>query len=300
MSTKIYFEEYGGPEGLKVGEESLATPGEGEVQVSYRAIAVNPVDWQLAAGYLRQWVPLDLPVVPGNDAAGVVKAVGPGVSRFAVGDELIWNGFTGGYRAAANVPAAQLTAIPAGLDFEQAACIPVAGGTAYSALKQLGVGEGDTVLIHAAAGGVGSAAVQMARDLGTRVIGTASEANHEYLRGLGAEPVTYGDGLVDRVRALGEVTAVLDAVGGEASVTATQELLPDLSRAVTTVADEHSMGAGIAAVQQLDTRVADVAGMAADGKLTFNIYERLPLTEAARAFEISQGGHVRGKIVLIP
>lgn len=102
-----------------------------------------------------------------------------------------------------------------------------------------------------------------------------------------------------RVRALGEVMAVLDAVGGEASVRATHELLPDLSRAVTTVADEHSMGAGIAAVEQLDSRVADVARLAAAGKLTFNIYERLPLTEAARAFEISQGGHVRGKIVLI-
>ncbi|WP_426998014.1 alcohol dehydrogenase catalytic domain-containing protein [Pseudarthrobacter sp. N5] len=121
--------------------------------MSYRAISLNPVGWQLAAGYLRQWVPLDLPVVLGNDAAGVVEAVGPGVSLFAVGDDVIWNGFTGGYRAAANVSAAQLTAIPAGLDFEQAASIPAAGGTAYSVLKQLGVGEGDTVLIHAAGGG---------------------------------------------------------------------------------------------------------------------------------------------------
>ncbi|WP_426989489.1 alcohol dehydrogenase catalytic domain-containing protein [Pseudarthrobacter sp. Y6] len=193
MSTKIYFEEYGGPQGLKVGEESLAAPGEGEVQVNYRAMAVNPVDWQLAAGYLQQWVPLDLPVVPGNDAAGVVEAVGPGVSEFTVGDEVIQSGLTGGYRSAANVPASQLIAIPAGVGFEQAASIPLSGGTAYSALKQIGVGERDTVLIHAAAGGVGSAAVQIARDLGARVIGTASEANHEYNEGSARGPRPGGD-----------------------------------------------------------------------------------------------------------
>jgi NADPH:quinone reductase-like Zn-dependent oxidoreductase len=300
MNTKMYFEEYGGPEVVKEGAERLDPPEEGEVQVSFRAVSVNPVDWKLVAGYLQQWAPLDLPAVPGSEAAGVVDAVGPAVSGFAVGDGVMWNGFTGGYRSAANVPATQLTHKPAGLDFEQAACIPVAGGTAYSALKQIGATAGDTILVHAAAGGVGSAAVQLARALGARVIGTASEAHHGYLRGLGAEPVAYGGGLVERVRVLGGVTAVVDAVGGEQSTAATAELLADPARAVTTVPSPQSKAAGIAVVRHAEERVAEAARLAADGKLRFAIAERLPLAEAARALEISRAGHVGGKIILIP
>jgi NADPH:quinone reductase-like Zn-dependent oxidoreductase len=299
-SIKMTFDHFGSPDVVKVGEEALAAPGEDEVQVVFRAVSVNPVDWKLAAGYLQQWVPLDLPAVPGSEAAGVVEAVGPGVSDVAVGDAVIWNGFTGGYSSAANVPARQLTPLPAGLDFEQGACIPVAGGTAYSAVIQIGAGAGDTILVHGAAGGVGSAAVQIARALGARVIGTASEANHGYLRELGAEPVTYGDGLVERVRALGSVTAVVDTVGGEDTTAATAELLGSHGTAVTTVPSRWSQAAGIAAVRQLEGRVAEVARLAAGGKLRFNIAERLRLVEAARALEISRAGHVRGKIVLIP
>jgi NADPH:quinone reductase-like Zn-dependent oxidoreductase len=304
MSTRIYFEEYGGPHVLKVGTEELREAGEGEVRVEFRAVSVNPVDWKLVAGYLKQWAPLDLPAVPGSEAAGVVTAVGPAFEGFAVGDEVIWNGLTGGYRTEALVPAEQLTPIPAGVDFEQAACIPVAGGTAYSALKQLGVGPGDTVLIHAAAGGVGSAAVQIAVALGARVVGTASESNHEYLRELGAEPVTYGAGLADRVRdlsdATGDVTAVFDTIGNEEAVAATAELLQGRSRAVTTVPGKLSAEAGIAAVRQQEGRVEEVATLAADGQITFTISHRMPLIEAADALEISRAGHGRGKIVLLP
>jgi NADPH:quinone reductase-like Zn-dependent oxidoreductase len=304
MSTRIYFEEYGGPHVLKVGIEELPGPGEGQVRVEFRAVSVNPVDWKLVAGYLKQWAPLDLPAVPGSEAAGVVTAVGPAFEGFAVGDEVIWNGLTGGYRTEALVPAEQLTPIPAGVDFEQAACIPVAGGTAYSALKQLGVGPGDTVLIHAAAGGVGSAAVQIAVALGARVVGTASESNHEYLRELGAEPVTYGAGLADRVRdlsdATGDVTAVFDTIGNEEAVAATAELLQGRSRAVTTVPGKLSAEAGIAAVRQQEGRVEEVATLAADGQITFTISHRMPLIEAADALEISRAGHGRGKIVLLP
>jgi NADPH:quinone reductase-like Zn-dependent oxidoreductase len=304
MSTRVYFDEYGGPQVLKVGTEELPEPGEGEVRVEFRAVSVNPVDWKLVAGYLKQWAPLDFPAVPGSEAAGVVTAVGPAFEGFAVGDEVIWNGLTGGYRTEALVPAEQLTPLPAGVDFEQAACIPVAGGTAYSALKQLGVGPGDTVLIHAAAGGVGSAAVQIAVALGARVVGTASESNHEYLRELGAEPVTYGPGLADRVRdlsdAAGDVTAVFDTIGNDEAVAATAELLQGRSRAVTTVPGKLSAEAGIAAVRQLEGRVEEVATLAADGQITFTISHRMPLIEAADALEISRTGHGRGKIVLLP
>lgn len=304
MSTRIYFEEYGSPQVLKVGTEELPEPGEGQVLVEFRAVSVNPIDWRLVAGHLKQWSPLELPAVPGCEAAGVVAAVGPAFEGFGVGDEVIWNGFIGGYRTEALVPADQLTPLPAGVDFEQAACLPVAGGTAYSALKQLELGAEDTVLIHAAAGGVGSAAVQIALAFGARVIGTASEANQEYVRELGAEPVTYGPGLADRVRALTDgaesVTAVLDTVGSDDSVAATAELLQGGSRAVTTVPGKRSSAAGLAAVRQLEGRIVEAATLAAEGQLTFTIAHRMPLIEAAEALEISRAGHGRGKIVLLP
>jgi len=300
MGARMYFAEYGGPELVTAGEEDPEPPAEGEVQVGIRAIAVNPMDWKLVAGYLEPFFPLQLPAVPGCEAAGTVTAVGPGVTGFEVGDEVIWNGIAGSYRAIANLPVGQLTRKPAGIDFEQAACIAIAGGAAYSALVQLGVGVGDTVLIHGAAGGVGSASVQIARDLGARVIGTASEQNHDYLRGLGAEPVAYGEGLVERVRALGSITAVVDTFGGAETTAATVELLGGHGTAVTTAPGKESNVAGIAPVRLLDERVADAARLAADGRLRFNIYERLPLTDAARALGISRAGHLRGKIVLIP
>jgi enoyl reductase len=258
------------------------------------------MDWKLVAGHLRQWVPLDLPVVPGSEAAGVITEVGPDFEGFAVGDEVIWSGFLGGYRTEALVPAEELTPLPVGVDFEQAACIPVAGGTAYSALKQLDVREGDTVLIHGAAGGVGSAAVQIAQVFGAQVIGTASESNHEFLSQLGALPVIYGAGLVERVQAQGKVTAVFDTAGTEESVAATLELLEDPGRAVITVPGQQSKEAGISAVRQLEGRVADVATLAAEGQITFTISHRMPLIEAADALEISRSGHTRGKIVLLP
>ena len=299
-STRMFFDRFGGPEVVTAGEKELPPPGDGEVQVAIRAIAVNPVDWKVVAGYLERFFPLQLPAGPGCEAAGTVTAVGSGVTDFGVGEDVIWNGIVGGYRSVANFPASQLTPKPAGLDFEQAACMAIAGGAAYSALVQLGAGPGDTVLVHGAAGGVGSAAVQIARNLGARVIGTASEPNHEYLRRLGAEPVTYGEGLVARVRSLGSITAVVDTVGGEESTAATVALLGGHGTAVTTVPGKVSNAAGIAPLRLLDGRVAEAARLAADGKLRFNIRERLPLTDAARALGISRAGHVRGKIVLIP
>ena len=299
-NIKVSFVHYGSPDIVTVGEEELPAPREREVQVGIRAVAVNPIDWKVVAGYLERYLPLDFPAVPGCEAAGTVTAVGSGVTGFEVGDEVIWNGVAGGYRAVANLPASQLTPKPTGIDFEQAACVAIAGGTAYSALVQLGIGVGDTVLVHGAAGGVGSAAVQIARHLGARVIGTASEQNHDYLRGLGAEPVAYGEGLVERVRSLGTITAVVDTFGGEETTTATVQLLGGHGTAVTTVPGKEANAAGIAPVRLLDGRVAEAARLAADGTLRFSIQERIPLTDAARALGISRAGHVRGKLVLIP
>ncbi|WP_457972676.1 NADP-dependent oxidoreductase [Arthrobacter sp. D1-17] len=300
MSTRIYFEEYGSPQVLKVGAEELQDPGDGQVRVEFRAVSVNPADWKLVAGYLKQWFPLAFPAVPGCEAAGVVTAVGPAFEGFTPGDEVIWNGIMGGYRTEALVPADELTPLPIGVDFEQAACIPVAGGAAYSALKQLDVGEGDTLLIHGAAGGVGSAAIQMAQFFGATVIGTASEGNHEFLEQLGALPVAYGSGLAERVQGQGEVTAVLDTVGTEETVAATLAMLQDRSRAVTTVPGQLSTDAGIAPLRLQGGRVQDAATLAADGQVTFPVSQRMPLIEAVDALEISRSGHARGKIVLLP
>lgn len=300
MSARIYFQEYGSPKVLAYGEETLPEPGSGEVRIANRAISVNPVDWMIVAGYLKEFAPLEFPAVPGNESAGVIEAVGPDVEGFAVGDEVIWTGFSGAYRQQANVRADALVAKPASIDFDQAASLPVAAGTAYSAVRQVQVGEGDILLVHGAAGGVGSAAVQIAKALGARVIGTASERIHDYLRSIGAEPVAYGDGLVDRVRALGTITASVDAVGGEATVAATKELLSDLGRAVTAVTDENSTAAGIASVVKREDAVTATAKLAADGALRFEIQERIPLAEAARALETSYGKHVRGKLILVP
>lgn len=300
MSAQVFFQEYGSPKVLQHGDESLPEPGEGEVRIANRAISVNPIDWKIVAGYLKEHAPVEFPAVPGNETAGVIEAIGPGVEGLAVGDEVIWHGFTGGFRQHANVPAAALTAKPAAIDFDQAAALPIAGGTAYALVHQIVADDGDTVLVHGAAGGVGSAAVQIAKARGSRVIGTASEPHRDYLRSIGAEPVAYGNGLVERVRTLGAITASVDAIGGEASVSATRALLPDLSRAVTAVPDEHSAAAGIAAVIKPDDAIASVAALAEHGILRFAIQERIPLAEAARAFELSYAGHVRGKLILVP
>ncbi|MET4591023.1 NADP-dependent oxidoreductase [Arthrobacter sp. 754] len=304
MSTRIYFTGYGEPTVLQVGPEELAPPGPGQVRVQFRAVGVNPADWRLVTGVLKDSMPLEFPAVPGSEAAGVVTEVGPAFEGFSVGDEVIWNGLPGAYRTEAVLSADQLTPVPVGVSLEQAACIPVAGGAAFSALKQLAVGPDDVVLIHAAAGGVGSAAVQIAQAFGAGVIGTASEDNQDYLRELGAFPVTYGPGLAERIRAAaqdaGPVTAVLDAVGTEESVAATVGLLSDRSRAVTTVPGTRSEEAGIASVQLQEGRIWEAATLAAEGLLTFTISGRFPLIEAADALEASRTGHVRGKIVLFP
>lgn len=299
MPLTIRFENYGDPSVLHARDEELPPPGPGQVRVRNRSISVNPADWMVVAGVFRSQLALAAHPVPGVESAGVVTAVGRGPGRFRVGDEVIRQGESNAYRAEGNYPANQLLPAPAGLDADQAATLGVAAGTAYSALRQIGVGAHDTVLVHAAAGGVGSAAVQIARSLGARVVATASERNHDHLRSLGAEPVSYGPGLLARVRALGRVTAVLDAAGNPESVATTVEVLPDPRRAVTALGNRHAHAAGIAGVRQFPGRVQAVLDLALRGALRFEV-ERVPLAEARRALEASRAGHVRGKLVLVP
>ena len=186
-----------------------------------RSAAVNPVDWKVAAGGLDGMMNTVFPAIPGWDVAGVVERVGLDTPEFAPGDEVIAYARKdyvqgGTFAEFVTVPVRAVARKPALLDWDQAAGLPLAGLTAYQLLSRLGLREGETVLVHAAAGGVGILAVQIARATGARVIGTASEANHEVLRSFGAEPVEYGDGLADRVREIAPdgVDVVVDFIGG--------------------------------------------------------------------------------------
>ncbi len=223
MSTVVVFEEFGGPEGLRVDDEEIGAPGPGQVRVANRVVGVNPADLKRLAGSFGGRVP----GVLGFEAAGVVDAVGPDVPDLAPATRSCGTA-RGAARALARPRrprAAQAVVRP----LDQAAVLPVAAATAFSALVQADTGEGDVVLVHGASGGVGSAAVQIATALGARVVGTASPANHDYVRDLGATPVAYGPGLVDAVRALPDgldkVSVVVDLVGTEETVAATVALL---------------------------------------------------------------------------
>ena len=223
----ITYSRYGGPDVLETTDLPTPKVGPDSVLVRVRAASVNPVDWKVREGYLDQVMDAVFPVVPGWDVAGVVERVGLDTPELQVGDEVygyvrkdvVGGEVSGGtFAELVAAPVRTLARKPAAWSFEEAAAVPLAGLTAYQTIRRTGLAAGQTVLVHAAAGGVGSFAVQIAKALGARVLGTASERNHDFLRSLGAEPVTYGDGLAERVRALAPegVAVVLDHVGGDA------------------------------------------------------------------------------------
>ncbi|MEE1926935.1 NADP-dependent oxidoreductase [Streptomyces sp. TRM 70351] len=301
----IALQAFGGPDELRTTDLPDPKTGPDTVLVRVRAAGVNPVDWKVASGGLDAVLYAHFPLVPGWDVAGVVEQAGADVSEFAVGDEVY--GYVrrdeaqhGTYAELVPAPVRTLTRKPASLSWTQAAGLPLTGLTALQSLDRLAVTGGETVLVHAASGGVGSQAVQIAVARGARVIGTASERNHDYLRGLGAEPVVYGDGLAERVRALAPdgVDAAFDFIGGGA-VEVSQEVLRTPDRVVSVV----DMGVVERGGHYLFVR-PDAAGLAtlgelADaGKLTVHVDRALPLAEAAEAWRLSQSSRTRGKIVL--
>ncbi|ANZ15433.1 NADP-dependent oxidoreductase [Streptomyces noursei] len=296
---------YGGPEVLTYSEQPDPKVGPDSVLIRVRAAGVNPVDWKIVAGYLDGMMHAHFPLIPGWDVAGVVEAVGADATEYAVGDEVI--GYVrkdevqhGTYAELVAAPVRTLARKPATLDWRQSAGLPLAGLTAYQSLKRARTKAGDLVLVHAAAGGVGSLAVQIAVAEGARVIGTASERNHDFLRSLGAEPVTYGGGLADRVRALAPegVDVALDFVGGGA-VDVSQEVLRDRSRVVSIADGEvRAKGGHMVWVRPDPADLTALAILADAGKLTVPVDTALPLEEAAEAFRLSMAGRTRGKIVL--
>ena len=239
----VVIDEFGDPEVLHVSDRELPEPGTGQVRVRVRAAGVNPVDGKIRSGAAQQMFPTQLPAVLGFDIAGTIDQVGPGIDGLAVGDDVL--GFANGGGYAEYALTTTVVPKPAQLEWAAAAALPVAAETALRVLGLLKVTQGDTVLIHGAAGAVGTVAVQVAVSRGATVIGTASEGNHDYLRELGATPVVYGGGLVDRVRAVAPdgIDAVLDAAG-QGALPDSIELRGGTSRIVT-IADPDAFRLGV-------------------------------------------------------
>jgi NADPH:quinone reductase-like Zn-dependent oxidoreductase len=291
---------------LQVAEVPEPKVGPSQVRIEVRAAGVNPVDWKLMAGGLDAMMDAFFPVIPGWDVAGVVHAVGPDTPEFSPGDEVMAYARKESVRAGTfaqyvTVPVVFVARKPAALDWPQAGGLPLAGMTALRSLDRLEVGKDDTVLIHGASGGVGSFGVQIARDRGARVIGTASERNHEYLRSLGAEPVPYGDGLAERVRELAPdgVTTVADFVGGQLDTTLA--VLASGGRHVS-IADNtvEQHGGHWIWVRPDGAKLAELADMADRGALKVEVAATFPLEEVGKAFDASRSGHTRGKLVIVP
>ncbi len=311
MTRVVVPRDFGSPDVLELRDVPTPEPGPGEVRVGVRAISVNPVDWYHYDG-VHSDDPEDL-LTFGYEVAGVVEALGADVSGWTVGDEVVATEVPGnGYADQVLVPASALLAKPARVSWAAAASVPVAGGTAYHALEVVGVAAGDTVLVHGAAGGVGVLAVQLAARRGARVLATASPGNHDFLRSLGAEPVAYGDGLLDRVRALAPdgVDAALDLVGTQEALDTSLALVADRDRVVTIAAFAVAtqlgiklIGGGPDADPGTEIRPVgqrEVLRLLDDGVIDSPVGRTYGLDEVADAHRASIGRHVRGKLVVVP
>lgn len=297
----IQYTEHGDVDRLHVAERDAPHAGPGQIRIAVRAAGVNPIDWKIVGGIMSGGEPLAAPTVPGFDAAGVVEEVGDGVADVAVGDEVLGLAASG---AAAEQAVLDVWARkPDGVSFEQAAAWPTAVETAYRCLELLGLRDGATLLVDGAAGGVGQALVQLASARGLRVLGTASEPNHQRLRELGATATTYGDGLADRVRELAPdgVDGAVDTAG-KGSLPTLAELTGDPARVVTIADFSGSVpGAQITTGGETDRGAAlrEGAELAGRGGLDLPVQRTFALEDAAEAYALSREGHVAGKLVLV-
>ncbi len=297
----LQFASYGGPEVLTWAEAEDPHAGPGQIRVVVRAASVNPIDWKTLTGATSGGKPPTGTAQLGFDAAGVVDEVGEGVTDVSVGDDVLGRG--GGTQAEYAVLDAWAVKPPS-LDWAVAAAAGVAGETGERCLRLLDVKSGDTVFVDGGAGGVGAVAVQMAVARGARVIASASEANHGYLQEIGAIPVLYGSGVVDRVRtaAGGPLDAVLDIAGK----TPAEDLisLAATPSQVLSIANFEAAQTGIrvssgGADSRPKQALAEIADLLAQSKVVIKV-QTFPFDRAAEAYRISRDGHVRGKLVLVP
>jgi enoyl reductase len=306
MSKAVGYSEYGGPEVLDVVEVPEPHAGEGEVRVAVRAAGLNPFDFKVRrGGYIPGHT---LPALQGAEFAGVVDEVGAGVTGWTSGDEVIgWTG-RGAQAEYVVVPARQIASKPRELDWAVAGGLGLVANTARRSVDSLALGPDDTVLVTAAAGGVGVMAAQFAKATGATVVGTASEANHEFLRGLGVIPVTYGSasdgtGELERLRDAvpTDYTAALDNVGGQAIRTALALGIP--AGRVNTIADHaavEELGVqGVGGGRKTSEELAEFARQAAGGELVLPIRSTYHLPDVVAAYRDLETGHGLGKVVLL-
>jgi NADPH:quinone reductase-like Zn-dependent oxidoreductase len=306
MPRAVRFDKYGGLEVLQVVEVDRPTPGPGQVLIRVKAAGINPGEAMIRKGAFADRWPATFPSGQGSDLAGIVEQVGPGVANVAVGDGVI--GFTNNRSSQAEfvlVESGHLAPRPANVSWEQAGALFVAGTTAYAAVRSVALSAGDTVVVSGAAGGVGSIAVQLARNAGAKVIGLASDANHKWLTDHGVIPVTYGDGVEDRIRAAsgGKVDAFIDTFGGGYVELALKlGVAPNRIDTIIDFAAAAKHGVKTEGSQEAATAevLAELAGMMAAGRLEIPIAKVYPLAEVREAYREIEQRHTRGKIVLEP
>jgi NADPH:quinone reductase len=315
MVAKVVATAFGGPEVLAVIDEEVGDPGAGEVLLAIRAAGTNPIDYKLYSG-ARGKDPSSLPMPLGLESSGVVLAVGDGaegpVGAIHVGDEVIAFHAVGSYAERLIVAASALVPKPPALSFEEGAGLMLVGTTAVHALLAVGVTRGETLVLHGASGGVGLLAVQLAVAQGVRVIGTAGEESHAELRRLGAEPVVYGEGLVERIRQLapGGVDAAIDSVGTDEAIDTSLELVADRRRIATLANTPRGLAVGIQALgsapgadpgAEIRSKARlELVQQADKGLLEVRVAATYPLAQAAEAHRQLATGHAHGKIILVP
>ena len=313
MAQAITYSEFGGPEVLTLTDVEVPAPGEGQVGVRIEAAGVNPIDHKLRSGF-RPSAPPDKPRRIGNDAAGIVTAVGDGVDGYRLGDPVVIYGASGMYATDVVVGVEKVQHRPPQVSAAEGAAIGVPASTAYQSLRSLDVRDDDTLLIHAGSGAVGQAAIQFAVLWGATVVATASPRRFDRVRELGATPVAYGEGLVDRVRQAAPrgVTVIFDAAGTDEALDASVELLEDRSRIGTIVRGRDAEGVGIRAFSggspqpltpaQQTWRAEAIPvtlSLLSAGSFSIELGREFSLTEAAEAHRAIEAG-ADGKITLVP
>jgi NADPH:quinone reductase-like Zn-dependent oxidoreductase len=305
MTKAVRFDEYGGIDVLKVVDVERPAPGEGEVLVRVRAAGINPGEAMIREGRLHAIWPATFPSGQGSDFAGVVEAVGPGANGVAVGDEVF--GFTDNRASHAEyvvAEAANVTPKPPEVPWEVAGALHVVGATAWAAVRAVAPRPGDVVAVAGAAGGVGTLAVQLARDAGATVIGLASESHHAWLRDHGVIPVSYGEGVGERILAAGggRLDAFIDLFGGYIDLARELGVPPERINTIIpgdraanpdVKSDGNAVGASAAVL-------AELAGLVAAGRLELPIARTYPLAEVREAYTDLERRHTLGKIVLVP
>lgn len=300
---------YGGPEALELIDIDVPAPGPGEALVEIRAAGVNQWDVKVYSGMFGT-DPDNLPVRLGSEGAGVVAAIGPDVAGVAIGDEVVCYPASGTYATHVIVPVDGLTEKPAAVPFEEAAGLMLTGATAVHALTAAAVGPGDTVVIHNGAGGVGQVAVQLAVARGVVVVATASPTQHDLIRGLGGVPVTFGDGLLERVRdaAPDGVDAALDLIGTDEAMDVSLALVADRDRIATIANFDRGPQEGVKVLgaggdpgtEVRNAARAELARLAGEGALGVRVDRTFALADTAEAHRYVSAGRASGKVVLVP